>query len=84
MQQEMEDVFTMFEALDGDKCSGGLGFSKRLRDVAEGARDGDDIERERLILTRALVLKRWAKELIQTYHTGSPLDWPMACSACHS
>ena len=78
MQQELEDVFTMFEALDGDE------FSKRLRDVAEGIMDRDDVERERLILARALVLKRWAKELIQTYHTGSPLDWPVACSACHS
>ena len=77
MQQEMEDVFTMFEALDGDK------FSECLREVAEGNMYPDD-ERERLILARALVLKRWAKELIQTYYTGSPLDWPVACSACHS
>jgi hypothetical protein len=65
MQQEMEDVVTMFEALDRS-------FAQSMRDEIEGNGDrGSDTMRN--VVARALVLKRHAQALIREFHSGKPV-----------
>jgi len=63
MQQEMEHVVAMFEALDRP-------FAQSMRDEIAG---DSRCESMRNLMGRALVLKRNAQALIREFYSGGPI-----------